>query len=83
MIEPDQFDEKLAGGGSGPTICSATVFHCERGFSGFKTLTHTQAKSKKGAKRITITKPTTVNRDIRNEFQNGGRPHPLTSSVIW
>src|SRR5215813_384367 len=21
MIEPDQFDEKLAGGGSGPTIC--------------------------------------------------------------
>src|SRR5215813_9881728 len=24
MIEPDHFDEKLAGGGSGPTICSAT-----------------------------------------------------------
>src|SRR5215813_7967197 len=23
MIEPDQFAEKLAGGGSGPTICSA------------------------------------------------------------
>ena len=25
MIEPDQFDEKLAGGGSGPTICSAEL----------------------------------------------------------
>src|SRR6476660_7874357 len=24
MIEPDQFDEKLAGGGSGPTICWAS-----------------------------------------------------------
>jgi hypothetical protein len=23
MIEPDQFDEKLSGGGSGPTICWA------------------------------------------------------------
>src|SRR6185295_8512392 len=25
MIEPDQFDEKLAGGGSGPTICYASA----------------------------------------------------------
>jgi len=26
MIEPDQFDEKLAGGGSGPTICSTAFY---------------------------------------------------------
>src|SRR5262245_173285 len=26
MIEPDHFDEKLAGGGSGPTICSTRAF---------------------------------------------------------
>jgi len=25
MIEPDHFDEKRAGGGSGPTICSASL----------------------------------------------------------
>src|SRR5262249_19834838 len=25
MIEPDHFDEKLAGGGSGPTICSTRL----------------------------------------------------------
>ena len=25
MIEPDHFDEKLAGGGSGPTLCWARV----------------------------------------------------------